>query len=129
MPAVEPTVETKRQYLMLLDRVFVQVTDDQLRLLLLTLAGHLEAGFTPAEVDAFCAGVVALEPDDDLLAEPTVSFQGEELPFAVDVFKDEHGDLEAVFLLAPVLTPLVEDEARSLAGATSVRSLLGKQGT
>ena len=114
---------------MLLDRVFVNVTDDQLKSLLLQLASHLGHGLTADEIEDFCAGVVALEPDDDLLIEPAVSFGGEELPFVVDVFKDEHCALEAVFLVAPEITSLVEDEARSLVGGAAVRKILGKEGT
>jgi hypothetical protein len=114
---------------MLLDRVFVALTDGQLKSLLLEVASHLRGGLTTGEIEQFCAGVAALEPDDDLLIEPSVAFRGEELPFVVDVFKDEHGALEAVFLLAPALTSLVQDEARSLAGAAAVRSMLGSDAT
>jgi hypothetical protein len=111
---------------MRLDQVFVNVSIDQLRTLLLTFASRL-SGFTATDVEDFCASVNVLDPDDDAIFEPTVSFQGEHLPFVVDVFKDAQGALEAGFLLAPMLTPLVQNEARSLVGAEAVRSIIAKQ--
>jgi hypothetical protein len=106
-----------------LDRVFAQVNGDQLKAVLLALAPRLE-GFSVEEIDRLCADVAALEADDDLLVEPTVSFRGEPLPFVVDVFKNADGTLEAVFMLPPVLTSIVQDAARAVVGAAAVRSIV-----
>jgi hypothetical protein len=109
-----------------LDRVFAQVTGDQLKAVLLMLAPRLE-GFSVDEVDRLCADVAAIEADDDVLIEPTVSFQGAALPFVVDVFKDVDGVLEVVFMLPPVLTSLVQDAACAVVGAAAVRSIVAEQ--
>ena len=114
---------------MLLDRVFVAVTETQLKSLLLSLSSHLGGGLTAIEVAAFCAKVADVAPDDDVLIELAVCFQGAELPFVLDVFKDDEGALEAVFLLVPMLTSLVQKEASSHAGPAAVRSILGEQTT
>ena len=72
---------------MYLDRVFVRVNGEQLRAVLAAIASRLE-GFSADDVDQLCADVAVLEPDDDALIEPLISFQGEVVPFVVDVFKD-----------------------------------------
>jgi hypothetical protein len=108
-----------------LDRVFAQVTGDQLKAVLLTLAPRLE-GFSVDEIGRLCADVVALKADDDVLIEPTISFQGAALPFVVDVFKDVDGALEVVFMLPPVLTSLVQYAACAVVGAAAVRSIVAE---
>ena len=109
-----------------LDRVFAQVTGDQLNAVLLALVPRLE-GFSADEIGRLCADVAALEADDDVLIEPTISFQGAPLPFVIDVFKDAEGALEVVFMLPPVLTSLVQDTACAVVGAAAVRSIVAEQ--
>jgi hypothetical protein len=109
-----------------LDRVFVQVAGDQLKAVLLALVPRLD-GLSVDDTDRHCADVAALEADDDVLIEATISFQGTALPFVVDVFKDADGALEAVFMLPPVLTSLVQDAACAVVGAAAVRSVVAEQ--
>jgi len=108
-----------------LDRVFVQVTGDQLEAVLLALAPKLE-GLSADEIGRLCADVAALEADDDVLFEPTISFRGADVPFVVDVFKDAEGALELVFMLPSVLTSLVQDAACAIVGAAAVRSIVAE---
>ena len=109
-----------------LDRVFAQVTGDQLKAVLHALVPRLD-GFSVDDADRLCADVAALQADDDVLIEPTISFQGAALPFVVDVFKDADGALEAVFMLPPVLTALVQDAACAVVGAVAVPSIVAEQ--
>jgi hypothetical protein len=111
---------------MYLDRVFVRVNGEQLRAVLAAIASKLE-GFSADDVDQLCADVAVLEPDDDALIEPLISFQGDVVPFVVDVFKDAQGSLEAVFLVPRTLTSLVQDVAGSVVGTSAVRSIAADQ--
>ncbi len=105
------------------DRVFASVNGEQLKAVLVAVASQVE-GFSPGDIDQLCADVAALEPDDDVLIEPDISFRGNALPFAVDVFKDAQGALEVVFLLPRALTSLVQDVARGVVGTSAVRCIV-----
>lgn len=105
-----------------LDRVFVRVTSGQLEATLVAVTSRLE-GFSIDAIRHLCADVAALEADDDVLIEHTISFRGHALPIIVDVFKDTHGALEVVFLVPPVLTSLVHDVAGAVVGAAAVRRM------
>ena len=62
-------------------------------------------------------------PDDDLLIEPMVSYQGRPLPLVLDVFFEEGSPPElAVLAPAPLLT-LVVEQIRASLGARDVRVL------
>jgi hypothetical protein len=108
---------------MTLDRVFVDLTPDQIRTLLLALANRLDKGFTTADAEQFCSDLLASSADDDLLIEPIVEFQGVELPFAIDAFKSESALVQLVFLTPAVLADLVEAEVRASLGDVSIRRI------
>jgi len=109
-----------------LDRVFVRVIGEQLKAVLVAAASQLN-GFSADDIDQLCADVAALEPDDDVLIEPDVSFRGAPSPFIVDVFKDAQGSLEVVFILPPALASVVQEVARSVVGTASVRRIAAEQ--
>jgi hypothetical protein len=106
-----------------LDRVFAVANSEQLKAILLAVSSRV-SGLSPSEVDQLCADVAALEPDDDVLLEPEISFCGAALPFAINVFKDAEGALEVVFLLATDLTSMVQDVACAAVGKSAVRSIV-----
>lgn len=114
---------TRSNGLMKLDRLFVDLAPEQVRMLLLAVANRLDSGFTATDVEQFCEDLARVEPDDDLLVEPTVRFQGDELPFVVDAFKNETDILEIAFIAPAVLVDLVQEEIRRSFGELKVRRI------
>ncbi len=110
---------------MKLDRVFADISLDDLPVLLFAVAKRFDRSLTAIDVDRFCADVKGLAADDDMLIEQKVVTDGQELPFAIDVFKDVSGELEAVFLAPTVLSAIVQEEARKLLGSDRLRTMVG----
>jgi hypothetical protein len=108
---------------MKLDRLFADLVPEQLRMLLLAVASRFDSGFTAIEVERFCLDLAEVEPDDDLLVEPIILFQGEELPFVVDAFKNETDTLEVAFIAPAALADVVEEEIRRSLGGIDVRRI------
>jgi hypothetical protein len=107
---------------MKLDRVFVNLKLEQLRVLLVGVARHLE-GFADADVEEICGKVANLESDDDVLVEPIVRFQGKSMPLVVNVFGSEAEINEVVFIVPASLADLVQAECRRLVDSGAIRRI------
>ena len=106
---------------MTLDRIFVRLQPEQIRTLLLAIAGRLDDGFTRADAEQFCSDLATLSADDDLLIEPIVTYEGVQLPLVIEAFKDASPSLELVFMTPALLADVAEREVRSLFGDIGVR--------
>jgi len=116
----------ERQTEMRLDRVFVDLPHDKVRVLLLALAQRLDGGFTAADAEEFSTDQSVLASDDDLLIEPMVLFGGEQLPFVVDVLSHDADTTALVFIVPRVLATLVQEEIRASFGVTPMRVISGE---
>jgi hypothetical protein len=90
-----------------LERVFVTLPVHHVRRLLHAIVRHLEAGLSRDEVEKFCALLEGEHEWNDLIIEPIVRFEGQELPFIVDVLDEESDMFEIVFTSPPAISQIV----------------------
>jgi hypothetical protein len=113
---------------MRLDRVFVDLPIDQVRLVLLALSRRLDGGLDAAQGEEFSEELAGLQEEDDLLLERTVAFDGEELPFIVDVLGHDTETFELVFIVPKALALLVQEELQAACGVSTMRLISGDSG-
>ncbi len=111
---------------MKLDRLFVDLPLDKVRVSLLALARRLDGGFTGAEAEQFCADLARLETEDDLLLERTVLVGGFEAPFVIDVLGHDKDAFSLAFIAPRMLAALVQEEIRAACGVTTIRVIPGE---
>jgi len=111
---------------MKLDRLFVDLPPDKVRVLLFAFARRLDGGFTAAEAEQFCTDLAAPESEDGVLLETKVLLGGENLPFIIDVLGHDTDTFELVLIVPRVLANLVQEEIRVHFGAVPLRIISGE---
>lgn len=95
-----------------LERLIVNLSREQVHLVLLAVAARLDSGFSRDDAEEFCAQLDELEPDDELVVEPAVSFRRATFPFGIEVAKTG-ADSFAVGVVGPAAAiDMVEAEIR-----------------
>jgi len=93
-----------------LDRLFVQLSTDQLRTVLPRLMATLGLELTPERAVEFHRGCTQLENDDDLLLELTATHHGQRLPLVLDFFRNENAPDELLVMGPAAIVGLARKE-------------------
>lgn len=108
-----------------LDRLLAELTPDQVRSLLLRLAGELETDLTAERVEAFYDEMTELSDDDDALLEGAVEDEGQTVPLLLEFFKNATTADELLVVAPPRIVAHVQREIESLVASPKVRVIPG----